>query len=199
MARPRLFDRDAVLDAAMQQFWLHGFHGTSTDHLCSSTGLGRSSLYNTFTNKAELFRECLALYLHRSAATYAELLAETDGAAATVEALLAGVIDDEIRRRHEGVAAGCLSVNSIVELAGESESAEAVEQIEADTQRRIASLSDVLRSGQAAGEIDTGMPPMDQAEFVNAAVVGIRVAAKRGVPRRSLEAIAAGAVHALRM
>lgn len=55
--RPLGFDRDAALDAVVHVFWTHGYAGTTTGVLESSTGLSRSSLLNTFGPKDQL---CLA-------------------------------------------------------------------------------------------------------------------------------------------
>jgi TetR/AcrR family transcriptional repressor of nem operon len=60
--RPREFDDAAVLDAAMDVFWEHGFEATSAEMLCARTGLGRGSLYNAFGSKKKLYEECLRVY-----------------------------------------------------------------------------------------------------------------------------------------
>jgi len=62
MARPRKFDEAAVIQAARDQFWLHGFNGTSLDDLTDVTGLGRGSLYGAFTDKRTLFTKALHPY-----------------------------------------------------------------------------------------------------------------------------------------
>ncbi|CAM5616019.1 TetR/AcrR family transcriptional regulator OS=Streptomyces alboniger OX=132473 GN=CP975_28210 PE=4 SV=1 [Streptomyces alboniger] len=63
MARPRTFDEERALDAAMHAFWVKGYEATSTQDLCEATGLGRSSIYNTFSSKHALFRRALARYM----------------------------------------------------------------------------------------------------------------------------------------
>lgn len=51
MARPRNFDENAVLDAAMQRFWSRGYEVTSVRELADGMGLTSASLYNAFGDK----------------------------------------------------------------------------------------------------------------------------------------------------
>jgi hypothetical protein len=51
MARPREFDEQVVLDAALVQFWSHGFEATSTRDLAQSMGITSARLYNAFWGK----------------------------------------------------------------------------------------------------------------------------------------------------
>jgi AcrR family transcriptional regulator len=60
--RPRSFDRNQALDAAMRVFWQHGYEGSSISTLTSAMGINRPSLYAAFGDKAELFREAVARY-----------------------------------------------------------------------------------------------------------------------------------------
>lgn len=62
MARPRKFDPDTALNAAMRAFWKHGFLGTSFDHLVEETGASRHGLYQTFGDKDHLLLLSLRYY-----------------------------------------------------------------------------------------------------------------------------------------
>ncbi|WP_148570837.1 TetR/AcrR family transcriptional regulator [Nocardioides caldifontis] len=63
MARPRAFDEEIVLTAAMHAFRTHGYARASVSVLEEATGLRASSLYNAYGDKAGLFRRALDHYL----------------------------------------------------------------------------------------------------------------------------------------
>jgi len=62
MARPRTFEPDEVVAAAMICFREHGYQATSIRDLETATGLKAASLYKAFGNKASLFETALAHY-----------------------------------------------------------------------------------------------------------------------------------------
>ena len=65
VGRPREFDEDAVLDAAVDVFWEHGFSATTTRLLEAELGLKQSSIYNAFGSKADLMEAALDHYEER--------------------------------------------------------------------------------------------------------------------------------------
>ncbi|WP_203643849.1 TetR/AcrR family transcriptional regulator [Streptomyces sp. SID14478] len=74
MAGKKQFDVDAVLDAAMVQFWRAGYADTSVDDLSRTTGLNRSSLYSSFGDKDALYLRCLDRYAARYGDRYERAL-----------------------------------------------------------------------------------------------------------------------------
>ena len=66
MPRPREFEEDAVLDAAIECFWRRGLESTSVRDLSEATGLGQPSLYNAFGDKRQLFARSLERYATQS-------------------------------------------------------------------------------------------------------------------------------------
>ncbi|WP_280444408.1 TetR/AcrR family transcriptional regulator [Nocardia brasiliensis] len=189
MARPKQFDEERAVDAAMRAFWIAGYEATSTQALCEATGLGRSSIYNTFTSKHDLFERALRRYMTAKNATTFDLLDSDLDAKAKMRALLWQVVDAP-----EADPLGCLVVNSMVELAPHDP--EVAATLREDQRRRLAALRDALESGRRAGEIDDSKSAEELAHFMNATIAGMRVAARGGAGRDALAAIATTALDA---
>lgn len=79
MAGKKQFDMDAVLDAAMLQFWRAGYADTSLDDLSRVTGLNRSSIYGSLGDKNALFIRCLDRYAARYGEKYDTALSRAAG------------------------------------------------------------------------------------------------------------------------
>ncbi|TVT25169.1 helix-turn-helix transcriptional regulator, partial [Amycolatopsis rhizosphaerae] len=146
MPRPRKFDEDQAVEAAMRAFWAQGYEATSTQDLCEATGLGRSSIYNTFASKHDLFRRALTRYVElMSGAHLAVLRDEKRPALERVRAWLAMVIDGEFENRRDGRSVGCFAVNTTVEMAGRDEEADRV--LHRDLELRLDALRSLISAG----------------------------------------------------
>ena len=62
MPRVKLFDKNEVLNKAMELFWKKGYHATSIQDLVGFLGINRGSLYDTYGGKKELFDKAFQLY-----------------------------------------------------------------------------------------------------------------------------------------
>ncbi|MFF9586267.1 TetR/AcrR family transcriptional regulator [Streptomyces achromogenes] len=196
MARPRTFDEEQALDAAMRTFWRKGYEATSTEDLCAATGLGRSSIYNTFKSKRALFQRVLHRYTTTmNAGQFAVLEDPVLSGAERIRALFARVLDGDAENRPTGRSLGCLGVNTTVELAGRD--AVAAGMLERDTARRLDALRAAVEAGRRDGSITSARDAGDLARFLNAAIAGLRVSAQGGADRAALDAIAAIALDAL--
>ncbi|GAA2297402.1 TetR/AcrR family transcriptional regulator [Nonomuraea roseoviolacea subsp. roseoviolacea] len=196
MARPRTFDEDRVLEQAMRAFWLHGYEGTSTRDLCEATGLDRSSVYNAFTSKHELFRRALIRYTETMTAAQAAILEDGDRPAVErIRALFAKIIEDEFTFRGDAPSIGCLGVNTTVEFGGRDP--EIARLLDHDAARRLESLRAAVEEGRRDGDVRSSRDAASLARYLNAVTAGIRVAAQGGADRATLESIAATALDAL--
>jgi AcrR family transcriptional regulator len=191
-----MFDEEQALDAAMRTFWEKGYEATSTQDLCEATGLGRSSIYNTFKSKHDLFERALAHYIDTMTTAQLAVLEDTrHSAAERIRALFAMVVDGETEHRAGGRGLGCLTVNTTVELAaGDSRVADMLER---DTARRLAALRAVVDEGRRDGSIASRRDAGALARFINAALGGMRVSSQGGADRAALESIAEVTLDAL--
>ena len=90
--RPREFDAEAALDAALRVFWEKGYEGASLPDLTAAMGINRPSLYAAFGNKETLFRRAIDRYLAGPAEHGARALQEPT-AQRVAERLLRGGIE----------------------------------------------------------------------------------------------------------
>lgn len=192
MARPREFDRDAALGAAMELFWEKGFAATSTDHLVKAMGIGRQSLYNAFGDKRQLYIEVLQAYQQRSIGGHLKRLDDPASPLEGILALLDGLAPRDRRLR----ALGCFGVSSIGEFGtSDPELRRAGEAGGALLRRRIAER---MREGQALGEIDPNLDADEGAAFVLVSMMGLQVSARAGAGAKDMQRLAAFAVERLK-
>ncbi|MFJ1255692.1 TetR/AcrR family transcriptional regulator [Cupriavidus sp. CuC1] len=140
------YDEGAVIDAALDAFWRHGYAATSINVLTEATGLSRSSLYQRFKDKDGLFQMALAAYTDRVLRRMKSY--EGGSARARLEALLRGLLPMGSRR-----PLGCLLARSCAELvdlpaAGQEAALSGMSQ-----QRDL--LEGLLREAIADGELPT--------------------------------------------
>ncbi|PRX96353.1 TetR/AcrR family transcriptional regulator [Allonocardiopsis opalescens] len=190
MARPRTFDEERAVDAAMRTFWRSGYEATSTQDLCEATGLGRSSVYNAFSSKRELFGTALHRYMELRTARTVDLLAGEAPIREKLRTLLWWIVDGDAEE-----PTGCLVVNSTVELAPRDP--EVADALRRDRERRFEALRSALDAARRAGEIAPDREPAALAHFFIAAISGMNVAACGGADRQTLAAIAETALRSL--
>ncbi|MDP3417397.1 TetR/AcrR family transcriptional regulator [Falsiroseomonas sp.] len=177
MSRPRSFDEDAVIEAAMRQFWRHGYAGTSVRDLGEVMGLGQASFYNAFGDKRSLFARCLDRYLDQGMRERLGRLAATLPPRQAIAGLLEEIVARSLRDRM-----GCLLVNSALEVAPHDRGVAGV------VAARLAELEDFFRArvlaGQADGSINATRDPDDLARMLMTLLLGLRVLS-RGRPDRA--------------
>lgn len=193
MARPRQYDREAVLDAAMRLFWERGYEATSVDELVAATGLNRASMYNAFGDKQGLF---LAAADHYAETVTRARLQMLDAPGSAVAAI--GRFFDEMIAfsRGSGRRLGCLLTNCAIELVPHE--AEVAARWRAALSRLEDALQATIRRGQEQGEIPVERDARALARSLVATVQGLRVLARSDVDEAVLRDAAKVALEVLR-
>jgi TetR/AcrR family transcriptional regulator, transcriptional repressor for nem operon len=184
MARPRNFDKDQVLDAAIGVFRTKGFEGTSTEDLVIAMGIGRQSLYGAFGDKRSLYLEALHRYIAQSIGELVEAARDVDSPIKAVESMLFYFVEHQAAPG----SAGCLGVNAICEF-GTSDPE--VSRIVAESGHRLErTLERLLTDAKAQKELNQALKPKEAAQFVVTALTGMKVAARGGASPSSLRNVA---------
>src|SRR3954471_6112542 len=173
MPRPRAFDEDRAVDAAMHVFWTSGYEATSTQVLCEATGLGRSSIYNTFSSKRDLFDRALRRYVDQFTAAQLEVI---EDAAVPIRERVRRILWAAVEPEPDDPA-GCFVINTIVELGPKD--AEVIDLLDRDHEAKLIALTTAIRAAQATGEVDPQQDATGLANYVFTVLGGLRVAARR--------------------
>jgi AcrR family transcriptional regulator len=189
--RPRAFDRDGVLDAAMQVFWAVGYEAASVPMLTEAMGISAQSLYAAFGSKEALYRESLERYRVTIGGFAARALDEEADALAAAERLLHDAA--AIFARTVGTP-GCMiatpstsATETELTLLGRALRADSIERIEQRLMRGIA-------EGQVRADVDCAA----WARYVGTVVQGMSVQARDGASAQALLTTAEITVVALR-
>ena len=188
MARPKEFEKDAALDAATRVFRERGFAGSSAADLTRAMVIGRQSLYDTFGDKAQLYRAALARYTAQETEAHLAALSTGPRAVDGLEILLARV------RAKAGEP--CLAVGAVCEF-GRTRPELTTIQVAAE-RALAAALAARLGEAQDEGDVAPGLDVGEAAAFLIAAIPGIRIAGRRVAGAAQLQALAELALRALR-
>ena len=181
--RPRQFDEDAVLDALTELFWEKGYEATSMADILDVSGLRKSSLYNAFGSKKELFRRVLNRYVERTMDGFAEMAKASD--APGLEALHAFL--DAVFAFGR---AGCLAVNTTTELGTTDPAVTAAARLYRDRIRAA------LRTAVTAASRSSGLSPDligVRTEMLLGFLLGCAVAARTGADEAEMRGLAQAA------
>lgn len=113
MPRNLGFDLEQARAAIMRTFWSRGYEGTSLGDLERATSLVRTSLYNSFGAKPDMFLQSLALY-HETIEGQIDAATNDRGVDALCEVIAAMM---EGRDKAAGLPAGCLMVGAAAQSA----------------------------------------------------------------------------------
>ena len=155
VGRPREFDEEQVLDAAMKAFWANGYEATSLADLVSVTGLHKGSLYQAFGDKHSLFIQTLNRYLQNVRHHKNQILEQAETPLGGIRAVLHGFID--MSENDADCPQGCMAVKSLVEMAPHDSEVQRIMQEHKSGMR--ASIVRRVTEAQTNGELAADKSP----------------------------------------
>lgn len=192
MARPREFDEAIVLDAAMNQFWTHGYEATSVRDLVDQMGITSPSLYNAFGDKRALYRLALERYLEssvRERIRSGESLSPLEAIGTFFREVIKVSINDKSQR-------GCMLVNTALEIGPED--VELQEFVAKEFSSIETFFAKCIKAGQSDGSVRSDIRATESAKMLLSVLLGIRVLARSRPQRALLEGSVRTAIDAIR-
>lgn len=158
--------RRHIMDAAIRCFGKNGFHGTSTNAICAEAGMSPGNLFHYFPSKQALIAAIVEREHALYAARFAELRTEPDAFVA-LEKIARAVLDQ---------CSNPLHARLWLEIAAESAANEEIGQTMATCMAAYQKdLAELVRRGQAAGQIAADLKPKDVAMWLLAMSDGFAV------------------------
>jgi AcrR family transcriptional regulator len=194
--RPRSFDRDKALQAAVRVFRERGYEGATLADLQEAMGgISPPSLYAAFGSKEALFKEAVSVYVASTGeagrcALEAPEITTRDAIEQVMRANVAAIT-------RTGEPHGCMLVlgalNCTTERAESAKASEYLHRIRLDTHRRIVQR---IKRGVREGDVPRGTDVDGLAMFVTTFLHGLSVQARDGASRAALNAAVDRAMQA---
>ncbi|MEZ5853765.1 MAG: TetR/AcrR family transcriptional regulator [Hyphomicrobiaceae bacterium] len=182
MSRPRTFDDEKVLDAAIGCFWHRGLESTSLRDLTEAMSINAPSLYNAFGDKRQLFILALERYANTSMRARLALMREAPAPKQVLKSFLLNLVErscaDPDRR-------GCLIINTALEVAPHDP------EIASIVRGYLDELLNFIRgrivAAQAAGECDRALDVEAVSAMLLGQVAAVRLLSRTGADKKQLE------------
>lgn len=184
IGRPLEFDPEQALAAAMEVFWSYGYEATSLQDLLKAMDLSKSSFYQTFGSKQQLFMRCLSRYGNTMAANMEECLNKTPSGRQFIKEML----DATVKEADGGkIPRGCLILNTANEFSQQdSLIAEGVAQ---NVGRFIEVFQAAILRAQKEGDIAADKDAAILAGYLVSSKSGLQTMAKSGAGKHALKEI----------
>ncbi|WP_136481075.1 TetR/AcrR family transcriptional regulator [Cognatitamlana onchidii] len=170
MPKVETFNRDLVIEQVTNVFHDKGFNATSMQDIVDATGLNRSSIYNSFENKHNLFLECLKTYKSRSNNHLSDKLSTASNSLDAIALIFDVYIEEIIKNVHDK---GCLIVNCASEMANHDVSI--TDFLFKNQSDMLTFLENLVSKGQKEQLINTNKSSKEYALYLYSSIQGFRM------------------------
>ena len=185
MARPREFDTVHVLEQATRVFWAKGYAATSLRDLIAAMGISKSSFYETFDSKRELYLLVLDGYIDNISDQLVSTLGQGTSPRTAIAIAFNDIVDGAIAR---GDRLGCLLANAAAEVAPEDSAAAA--RISGGLGRLEEAYYEVIVRAQRSREVPAEHDARALARFLTTSANGLQLMTKATSDRMALYDVA---------
>ena len=170
MPRIEEFNKEDVLQKAMNVFWEKGYSATSMQDLVDATGLNRSSIYNSFGSKMELYQDTLSEYQKKTVGIFQKVLLRAKNPLDAIRSIFENFLPEIA----EDVAGkGCFVLSCKAEMGnGRTDIQKWLLEIQ---EHSLALFKGLVEDGQELGLINRDASSKDYAYFIFNSFQGFRM------------------------
>lgn len=184
MPRVEEFNREIAVRQAMNVFWEKGYNGTSMQDLVDATGLNRSSIYNSFGSKLELYKTTLKFYQKESGGVFQKALIKANNPLHAIALIFDSFLPQKIDDKGD---MGCYALNCKSEMGNQEEDIR--KWLLENQENALDVFGQLIREGQEEGIINTKEDYKTYAYFILNAFQGFRMTGILIKDRKILETI----------
>lgn len=182
--RPLQFDPVKVQDKAMRLFWEKGYESTSMDNLLTTMNISKSSFYQAYKSKRNIFESSIRQYQAMLLNNFKERLRQAASGRDFIETLFYDVANEtsgpEARR-------GCLLMNTANEF---SQTDPEIASLVADSLDAITTIFEqAIHQAQQEGLIATRNDARTLAVYLLSCMSGLKNMVKAGADRETIKRI----------
>ncbi|MFT6927639.1 MAG: TetR/AcrR family transcriptional repressor of nem operon [Psychromonas sp.] len=182
MSKSAKFNRADVVEKATRLYWKKGFHGTSMRNLQDVVDLRPGSIYATFGNKENLFKEVLQ---HYAQVSLCRLSACKKASSSPLEALR--MLVKNTLRDSSAPNGMCMLVKSVAELT--IENAELLSEAKRLLRLIESAFAATFKEAIEQGEISVSKDPNYLARYLQIQIMGLRTYAHANDHDQAIEAL----------
>ena len=185
MARPREFDTAQVLEQATRVFWAKGYAASSLRDLIAAMGISKSSFYEAFDSKHDLYLLVLDGYIDKISDQLVFTLGQGPSPRTAIAIAFNDIVDGAIAR---GERLGCLLANAAAEVPGDD--ASAAERISGGLARLEEAYYEAIVRAQRSREVPAEHDARALARFLTTSANGLQLMTKATSDRVALYDVA---------
>lgn len=192
MPKNKQFNNEVVLEAAAGIFMQKGYNGTSIDDILSATGLSRSSLYDSFQDKHNLYVKSLEFYKNSNQKKFQSIDEKNLNGLQKLESMFKGVVNHLIEHPDDN---GCLLVNAAAEMSKQCfKTSQVVCNNKEDVQEILSSW---INDAEQKKVITLQKPAKVYGQFLYNTLCGLRVMSQSGAGKAELNNVVKVALDSL--
>ncbi|MBL8150962.1 MAG: TetR/AcrR family transcriptional regulator [Blastocatellia bacterium] len=183
VGRPLEFEPEKALQAAMEVFWRQGYEATSLQDLLKAMKLSKSSFYQSFGSKHQLFEMCINRYQDMVTATMIEALNHSSSA----REFILNSFYTVAKEARKGKTKGCLVLNSANEFSQNDPVIAACVASGIENFTNVFLLA--VKRAQSEGTISTNKTAEALASYLMSSMSGIKTLVKAGTSETKVKEI----------